>query len=302
MAEAKSRVRKLDLKHKKRIVKKSKQVPGGFRLLWHSLKHLWLHKRLFGGILLLYVVLYILLVRGLAGHFELGDTRQALKDALGTDVSNLTLGAALLGTLVGTASSVSGEAAGVYQGMLFVIGSLAYIWALRQTYDGRQKPAVRAAFYQGAQPLIPYLLVGLVVLLQLLPALIGITLYGIISSNGIAVGALEQIIWFLVLLMTVGASVYLVSASLFASYIVTLPGMTPMRALRSARQLVRFRRFLIIRKVVYLPFIILLAMGLLFLPLVFYAPVVAELMFLLFVLLLVMVTHAYFYTLYRELL
>lgn len=301
-AKNSQRVRKLNIKQKKKVVKKAKTVPGSFRLFASALRHVWVNKRLFGSILLVYAALYLVLVKGLATGFQLTKTREAIETAAGEGVGSWDTASTLFGELIGTAGSASGEAAGVYQVILFVLMSLVIIWTLRQTFDKRQKLGLRAVFYQSMYPLIPYILVGLVLLLQLIPALIGITLYGIVVGNGIAATVLEQILWFLLLVMTFGISIYLLSSSVFASYIVTLPGMTPMTALRSASKLVRFRRFLVIRKALFFPAIVGLIMALIFMPLVLYATAVAEATFLIFILLLLLFTHSYFYVLYRELL
>lgn len=298
----KARTRKLTVKHKKQVIRTAKQIPSSFRLLGRAVRHVWHHKKLFGGILLLYGALYFILVRGLAGNFQLHETRQAIEDAVSGEGGQLATATTLFGVLIGGGSSTTSESGGVYQVVLFVIFSLAVIRALRQTFEDRGKATIKGSLYQGMYPLVPYVLVGLVILLQLVPALIGVTVFGIVTANGIAVNGIEQLLWLLVLVMSLGVSLYLLSASLFASYIVTLPNMTPLQALRSARKLVRFRRFLVLRKLLFLPLIILVIAALIFLPLVLYATVIAEPIFLFFVFMLMVVTHAYMYSLYRELL
>lgn len=297
-----TRVRKLNIKQKKKVIQTTGKLKGSFRLFGSACRHLWRNRKLFGGILLVYAVLYFLLVKGLAANFNLSETRQSIDEAVGGDLGNFELASSLFGALVGGAGSASSEASGVYQTVLFVVISLVLIWALRQTFDGKAKPSIRKSFYNGPSQLVPYVLVLLVIVLQLLPALLGISIYGIVISNGIAVGAFEQILWLIILFGLLAVSVYLTSSSLFASYIVTLPGMTPMKALRSARKLVRFRRFSLIRKILFLPVIIGLVMALIFLPLVLLATAFAEVLFLVFMLVLLLIGHAYFYLLYRELL
>lgn len=298
----KARTRKLTIKQKKQVVRTVKKVPGSMRLLGQAVRHVWRHKKLFGGILLVYAALYFLLVRGLAGNFQLSETRQALEEAVSGEAGQMATASALFGALIGSGTSTTSEAGSVYQIVLFVIFSLAIIRAMRQTFENRSKATVKEALYQGMYPLVPYVLVGLVIMLQLLPALIGVTIYGIVTANGIAVNAIEQILWLLVLLMSMGVSLYLVTASLLASYIVTLPNMAPLQALRSARKLVRLRRFLVIRKVLFLPFVVMVVMAAIFFPLVLYATAIAEPLFLISLLMLLVITHAYYYSLYRELL
>lgn len=296
-----SRTRRLDYKQKKKVIKKSVKISGSFRLFGRAWRHMWRYKRLFGGILIIYAILYLLLVKGLATNFQLAETRQTIEDAVGGGLGNLEMASALFGALLGTAGATASESAGVYQVVLFIIVSMTIIWSLRQTFSERvEAPKIRQAFYKGPSQIVPYILVLLVIMLQLIPALIGITIYGIVVSNGIAINVLEQIVWLIVLLACLGLSVFWISASVFASYIVSLPDMAPMQALRSARSLVRFRRWQIIRKVLFLPLIIGLIMLLIFMPLVLLAPPIAEVLFMIFVLVLLLFGHSYFYLLYRE--
>ena len=87
-------------------------------------------------------------------------------------------------------------------------------------------------------PLIPFILVLLVCCLQLLPLIIGSSLYSLVVSNGIAVQPIEKFVWALLFASLALLSLYMITSSLFALYISTLPDMTPMKALRSARELV----------------------------------------------------------------
>jgi DNA-binding helix-hairpin-helix protein with protein kinase domain len=97
-------------------------------------------------------------------------------------------------------------------------------------------------------------------------------------------------------------SLYMVSSSLFALYIVALPDMTPMRALRSARQLALHRRWTILRKILFLPFSLLLLSGLIMLPFIVLVPAIAAWVFLILSLFGWIVALTYMYLLYRELL
>jgi hypothetical protein len=97
-------------------------------------------------------------------------------------------------------------------------------------------------------------------------------------------------------------SIYMVSASIFALYIVTLPDMLPRQALRSARELVRYRRWQIIRKVFFLPVFVILAIGVIIVPLILYAPPIVPIVFYILSMLSILFAHTYLYSLYRELL
>ena len=94
----------------------------------------------------------------------------------------------------------------------------------------------------------------------------------------------------------------MICSSLFALYIVTLPNVTPMKALRSARQLVLHRRFLVLRKILFMPLALLVLGAIIMIPLIIFLTFAAEWIFFLLSMFVLTVVHAYMYTLYRELL
>jgi hypothetical protein len=297
------RARKLNRQQKKKVAHTNNDnLPNSFVILGRTLRHLWRHKKHYIGIFFIYLILYIVFVKGLATNFQLSDTKELIDETFDGQLGTISTATTLFGALLGSAGSTSGEAASVYQLILFILFSLVIIYSLRSTFDDKERVGIKQAFYQCAYPLVPFTLVGLVIILQLIPALVGLSLYGIIVSNGLAVSALEQIIWLIVLLAGVGVSAYFLSSSVFAGYIVTLPKMAPVKALRSARKLVRYRRLGIIRRILFLPFAVLVFMAAIFLPLVLFLPLAAEILFMIVSLMSVFVLHAYFYTLYRELL
>lgn len=296
------RTRKLNRKQKKKVVKSNTSLPNSFWLLREAWRHIWQQRRLYGGILLVFLLLHVVLVKGLATEFQLTETSETLEEVAGDSLDVPTKTFALLGTLFGTAGASSGESAGLYQLIIIILFSLVIIWTQRQTFDNRTKVPFADVFYKSMYPLIGFLLVGLVVFIQMIPAIVTFSVVSLVSSESIAVGNVEIGVWFVFLTMGVLLSLYFMSAGLFASYIVTLPNMRPMRALRAARTLVRFRRFTIIRKIIFFPVAFLFILLVIFLPLVLIAPIVAELLFAGIVLVALLLWHSYMYVLYRELL
>lgn len=200
-------------------------------------------------------------------------------------------------------SAAQGNVA-VYQYILFIIVSLSMIWLLRQLLSDQppQELRVRDAFYLGMYPLIPFVLVLLVLTLTLIPLFIGLYLYTVVVQGGIAVGAVQNVIWLAVLLLGAAISCWLFMTYFFAIYIVTLPNMTPVRALRSAKQLSRGRRPNILRKALILLLVVLLTSTILLLPVLGILPKLVGLwLFILSVAALPFI-HSYQYALYRELL
>lgn len=272
-------------------------IPNAFRIFAASIRLIRSNWKLLLGLALIYLALNLLLVQGLSAASSLQSNKESL-DAFGNKVGT---GISLYTFLIGSTGTNIAPTAGAYQFLLALIMTLAIIWALRQAHAKREV-GIKDAFYLGMYPLVPFFLVLLMVLLHLVPFALGAALYGIISANGIATTFLEQSLFLLVFLGMSFLSLYLVCSSIFSLYIVTLPEMTPMGALRSARDLVAWRRWAIMRKVVFLPFLLLFIGALVMVPVILFATVLAPWVFAAVAALLVVLGHSYMYTLYRALL
>jgi hypothetical protein len=285
-----------------RHIKHPRHLPSAFQLSKKTIYLLWNYRGLFLGLVVVYGILDILLVRGFSGGVNVNSLKHQLSQSQGSKVGQLGLSfSVFINLLTSSSSSSTNSGSGAYQLFLGLIISLATIWMLRQTTAG-EPIRFRNAFYKGMYPLIPFILVLLVVLLQTVPFLIGGGLYDLVVTNGIAVHLAEELLWGLLFAVLTFISVYMLCSSLFALYIVTLPDMTPIKALRSARQLVRYRRLSVFRKLLYLPIALLVVASVIMIPVIaFLAPAAPWVLFVLAIAALVS-SHAYMYTLYRELL
>jgi hypothetical protein len=277
------------------------KLPSVWRLTKQVAQTLWAHRRLFVGIILVYGLLNLVLVRGLASNTDIGSLKSQLSQVFTGHFGSLISGLSIFAVLVSSAGNGSSQTAGAYQLFLGLITSLAVIWALRQALSGTNV-RIRDAYYRGMYPLIPFMLVLLVVILQLLPLVIGGGIYGIVLSSGIAVYTSEKLIFLLLFILLGLLSFYLITSSLFALYIVTLPDMTPIKALRTARQLVRHRRWTVLRKIICLPIILLIVAAIIMVPIIVVATALAQWIFFILTMFAVAAVHTYMYTLYRELL
>ncbi len=287
-------------RYQKRITHSGLKLPSSWVTLKDSLSLLGRNKRLFSELVIAYGVLSVLLVRGLSNTAQLTSTKQAL---LTDKSSSLKTSFNLVGSLFG--SSGSGSSTGsTYQTVLLVIISLAIIWALRQVYDkeAAKKLSIKAIFYQSTGQLIPFFLVVLTMSLQLIPAIIGGTIYSIVVSNGLAVSFAERLGWAGLFFVLVTWSLYMATTSIVAMYIVTLPDFTPIKALKSARDLVRYRHWTVMRKVLFLPLFLALFTVIVMLPIVLWLTPLAEWIFFIIGLGSLVIAHTYLYNLYRELL
>ncbi len=277
-------------------------LTGAFRLMIGSVRLLVNRWRLFGGIVLVYLILTVILVKGFGVSSDIAQLKATVLELSQGSTAQLAAGLTLFSVLLGNANSTASDVAGAYQSMLLIIVSLVLVWALRQTLADK-KPAitVRDGFYKGLYPLVPFLLVLMVIGLQLLPLVFANFLYGVVFGGGLAVTALEQGLWGLLIGLLVLLTLYMITSSVFALYIVTLPNVRPMQALRSARDLVRYRRWVVMRKVLFLPVALLVASALLVVPIIIVSPALAEWVFFGLSMTGLAVAHSYFYHLYREL-
>ena len=161
---------------------------------------------------------------------------------------------------------------------------------------------VRDAFYLGMYPLVPFLLLFALASVQLVPLVVSGTLYSYVIAGHIAVHAWEIMLWVVLCLGLALWSLRMVTATVFALYIVTLPDMTPVLAWRSARQLVDRRRLYIWRKLLFLPVAMLVCAAVIEIPIILYLAPVAPWMLFALTTLALPVLHGYLYNLYREML
>lgn len=283
-------------------IEKPHKLPSAPQLFWRSCQMLARHWKLFGGILLVYAVLTIILVGGVGSSSDLSLAKSNIAGLFTGQYHQLSAGFTLLVFLVSNAGqSASGGVASAYQSVLLLVVSLVLIWTFRQRYAGN-KIRVRDAFYQGLYPLVPFVLVLLVVGLQLIPLVLGGALYTTLFGSQIVVYPIEKALSIVLSISLATLSLYMLCSSLFALYIVTLPDMTPMKALRSARELVRYRRWPVLRKILFLAFVLLSLAVLIMVPVALYVTSVAYIFYFILTILGLAVIHSYMYAVYRELL
>lgn len=286
--------------HKKRL-KQPKKLPSIVWLLKNTAQTITSNKKLFLGLAAIYAVVSFVFVQGIGSTFQISEVKDSLSELFGNSTSDRAgVGLALFGYLIGSAGNNAGEASGVYQMFMILIFSLATIWGVRQI-QADKKPGIRDTLYGGMYPLIPFIAVIFVICLQLIPLVVGNLIYSTVLQNGLAVSFLEKTLWLLVFLSLAILSAYMVASSIFSLYIVTLPNMRPIKALRSARELVLHRRLAVILRLVALPIIFLLLSAILFIPLLFIVPQIVEFLFLFVISFGLVFSHVYVYLLYREL-
>jgi hypothetical protein len=272
----------------KKLVRSRKPIAGSFRLSWHSIMLIKNNYKSLGGIVVVYALLNLFLASGLVGNASSvvsSSNSSKFSDAL-TSFSSILSG--------------SSDQAATMQTVLFIIESLVIIWALRHLFSGEQIK-VKHAYYHSTTSLIPFVIVLFVIVLQLLPLTLSSAAFAIVISSIIS-NALIQAVFTFLFVASAFWSLYMLCSSVFALYIVTLPNMEPRAALRSAKNLVAFRRWQVVRKLLFLPLFIVFVMALIMLPLILYAKFLVTPVFFILSMLSILFAHTYLYTMYKGLL
>jgi hypothetical protein len=294
------RVRKLTKKQSKakarKEVSKRRPLPSSFRLAGRSYTTIRNNWRVLGGIVLVYLLLNVIFASGIS---NVSSSFSSIK----SDINGHGIGRALGGFLglIGSSGASGSATGGTLQSILFVLESLVIIWALRHLLSD-QKITVKQAWYNSMTPLIPFLLVILVIIIQLLPVTIGAVVLSVVSQSVFVNSGLASAVSIIALVLMAIWSAYMICSSIFAFYIVTLPQMQPRQALRSAKELVVFRRLLVLRKILFLPVVVLVVMAAIIVPLILWATWFVPYAFYILSMLAILFVHTYLYSLYRSLL
>lgn len=277
------------------------KIPSAWSIFKRSWRHIFDNKKLYLKLTVVYVIFTVILVKGFGSGIDLPAVKQALNEVFTGVTGQITTNLTLLGVLFNSVGSASSDIAALYQSVLLIIMSLAFIWAIRQRTAGTVVSA-KEVFYNSMFPLVPFILVLTIIGLQLIPVIIAGGVNTVIFGTGLAATVIEAIFWIVLIVFLIGLSLYWLTASIFALYIVTLPGSTPLDAWRKAGELVAFRRWTIMRKLLFLPFALLLLTSVIMLPIILYVTPLAEWVFFVASMFGLLFVHTYVYTLYRDLL
>ena len=256
------------------------------------------NKKIIAKLSLIYGIIYIVLVQALSAPLS----AVSIKDTFLSAFENqLTASFNTFSYILSNNTTNSSNAtSGIYQVVLILLFSLVFIYVFRKAFK-KQNTTVKESIYQSMYPLIPYLVVLFIILLELIPMDLGLALYSLITSAGIINNIVEQIIFSILLVGFISLSLYLLSNSIVSLYIVTLKDMTPLNSLRSAKQLVVGRRFSVILTILLLPVILLLVAVVVLIPLIMLIPALASWTYFILLIIALPIVHSYLYSLYREL-
>lgn len=255
---------------RRRDYKRSLQLPGYWAFTNRVRAMLWKNRRLFGGLMLTYFI-----VAFLFNSFGQQETYQLLSDAIygiGGDAfqgnwGKITASGILLFTSIQQGLTPDATAAQtVLGGLTAFFAWLATVWALRNIMAGH-KVRVRDAIYSSGGPILPTVLVGLTIGIQLLPLSLGILIYNAAIASQLISGVEAMLAWVVVALLGI-LSLYWLVATFIALVVVTLPGMYPWQAIRTAGDLIIGRRLRVLLRLVWLVAIVVVVWVMLLIPVI----------------------------------
>jgi hypothetical protein len=255
---------------------RSLQLPGYWSFTYYVQKMLWSNRKIFLYVISIYVILTVVLV-----SFASEDTYMQLRDTLDTTGDNAFGGfwgeitkAGLILAAGATGSLNNAQAGAQAQNQIYavIIGLLAWlttVWLLRAVLAGR-KPRMRDGLYNAGAPIIPTFLVASVIIVQLIPMALAIFAYNSAVVSGLLKGGVEAMMFWSVAGLLVILSLYWITSTLLALVVVTLPGMYPLQALRTAGDLVVGRRLRILLRLLWMAFMVIVAWVIVVIPIILF--------------------------------
>ena len=242
------------------------RVREGWQLIVETTLFLKQHKKIYIWLIIAFGILTYLMVGGIS-QSDYVALKDSSKDLIGEGLDAITTAGAYFGAAVtGGLTQAPSEIQQFLSGVLALLFWLIIIWMARMMSAG-EKIKIRDALYNSPTPLISTIVTLAFFALQLIPAAIGLFGFTIAMTEQWITGPLEAIAFGAAAVLLCTLSLYWITGTVVALAIVTLPGMYPMRALSSARQLVMGNRSAIVMRLIVAIIIQLLIWAIIMIPL-----------------------------------
>jgi len=246
-------------------------LPGLFALPHTVNKTLWAYKKIFILLALIYVALYLVLVGALSQdtYTSLSDTlKQTGDEVLGGDFGAITQAGILFLTITSSgAGSTTTETQQIFSVILILLVWLTTVWLLRNLLAGH-KVKLRDGLYNSGSPIFSTFLIVLLIAVQLLPVAIATIGYSAATSSGLLSGGVEAMLFWIAAGLLALLSLYWITSSILALIIVTLPGMYPYRAIKTAGDLILGRRIKILIRWVWMALVVVVSWAVVVIPVI----------------------------------
>jgi len=265
---ARATSRRADARARRRELREQSALPGYISFTTGVFQTLAKYWKPIAILLAMYVGLATLFV-GLVQQDEYLTLSESIKEfgpeLIGGQVDALTRTLGIFGVAVtGGLNETVSEVQQIFMGMVFILMWLVLIWLLRQLLAGNMVK-VRDALYNGSTPLISTLLIVLLMIIQSIPAVLGVLIFSL-ATQGAVVAGVVGMLFAIGSLPLILLSLYWLTSSVFALLIVTLPGTYPMAAVRAAGNIVRGRRLPLMIRLLWLGIALMLMWAVVLVP------------------------------------
>lgn len=256
---------------------------------WQELAAFW---RPLAGVTLTYAVLYFIFVMS----FSINNNVQEIISSTAGKLPQAFV--VVTDTLFTSYNGSQSDATTLLQMLLFLTAALALLWTLRRLQN-LQSVTIREAYYEGPARIVPVIIVSLLLMLTSIPALFGSSILGFVTQSSSSLA--EFIIAVIFALVMIFISILLFVTYWPAFYIVTLPNIRPIKALRMAAEVTKKNRLSILRKFVLFGIFAMLFIVILALPIALVLPAIVPYVMYFVLFALFMVMQVYLFVLYRSL-
>lgn len=259
-------------KTERRDYVRSLKLPGYWALTHDVWQTLWVSRKLFFWVVFVYSLFTATFI-GIASQETYTTLSETLRET-GSEVFEGNWGEVgkasllLISGVTGSLTETPSEAQQAYGLFFGAMTWLTTVWLLRSLLAGKE-PRFRDGLYNSGAAIIPTLLILLVLIIQLVPAAIATIIGTTAISTGVLEGAVAMVFATVSLLLYI-LSLYWIVSTLIAMVIITLPGMYPMQALRTAGDLVVGRRLRILYRWLWLVGTLALAWLIIMVPIIIF--------------------------------
>ena len=144
---------------------------------------------------------------------------------------------------------------------------LTTVWLLRNLLAGH-KVKLRDGLYNAGAPILSTCIIALLIVVQLIPIFVAAVGYNAALVSGLLEGGVQAMLFWLAAGLLAVLSLYWVTSSLFAMIIITLPGMYPYEAIKTAGDLMLGRRIKLLLRWVWMIGVVLVASLVVMVPII----------------------------------
>lgn len=250
------------------------EVPGILAHLFGTFKILFKNWKVFLPLLILVVILNSILVTLMSENMyvQFQDILdETSKSFTGGELGNVAkAGLLLISTITsGGLTTNMTESQGIFFIFLLLLTWLVTIFLLRHIMAGH-KIKLRDALYNAGAPIISTFIVFFIVFLECIPIFIFIILYSTAENTGFLDMPFYALLFFLFSVLMFLMSGYWLSSSTIALVSVSAPGLYPMKAVRTASDLMAGRRIKYVLRLLGLFIFLAIIWVLIMLPLILF--------------------------------